>query len=95
MNSEDVAEAFEMIDALHAAKAAAAPALALLVAHGSAIGMTERDIRSTLALPVSVCKWLESPSVMCGDIDEELRQPPEPAPNGTELADVILRWCLT
>jgi len=93
MTAEDVAEAFKMIDALHAAKTAAAPALALLVAHGAAIGMSEREIRTAVALPVSVCKWLESPSTTCDD--SELRQPPAPAPDGNELADAILRWCLT
>jgi len=86
-----------MIDALHAAKTAAAPALALLVAHGSTVGVSEREIRTAVALPVSVCKWLESPSTTCGDIDLELRQQPAPAPapDGNELADAILRWCLT
>jgi hypothetical protein len=95
LTTEDVAEALAVIDALHAAKAAAAPALALLFTHGAALEMSQAEIRSALALPVSVCKWLESPSTMCGDIDAELRQPPAPAPNGTELAELILRWCLT
>jgi hypothetical protein len=91
LTTEDVAEALAVIDALHAAKAAAAPALALLFTHGAALEMSQAEIRSALALPVSVCKWLESPSTMCGD--SELRKPPAPAPDGNELADVILRWC--
>jgi len=63
------------------------------MAHGAAIGMSEREICTALALPVSVCKCLESPPETCGD--SELRQSPAPAPDVNQLAEKILRWCLT
>ncbi len=96
MTAEHVAEAFAMIDALHAAKLAAAPALALLVAHGAERGIDQAEIRRAVMLPAGVCKWLESPpSPMCDNIRDELQQPPLPAPDADELAALILRWCLT
>lgn len=96
MTAENVAKAFAMIDALHAARLAAAPALALLVAHGAERGIDQAEIRRVLALPAGVCKWLESPSPpMCDTIRDELHQPALPAPDGNELAELILRWCLT
>ena len=95
MTAEHVAEAFAMIDALHAARAAAAPALALLVAHGAERGIDEGEIRRALALPAGVCRWLEGPPPMCDTIRDELQQPPLPAPDADELAELILRWCLT
>ena len=95
MTAEHVAEAFAMIDALHAAKLAAAPALALLVAHGAERGIDQAEIRRAVMLPAGVCKWLESPPLMCDTIRDELHQPALPAPDADELADLILRWCLT
>jgi hypothetical protein len=62
VTTEHIAEAFAMIDALHAARLAAAPALALLVAHGADLGMSEREVRRAVMLPAGVCKWLESPA---------------------------------
>ena len=96
MTTEDVAEAFAAIDALHTAKAKAAPALALLLAHGDALEMKPTEIRRAIALPVTVCSWLESsPSAMCSTRRTELHQPALSAPDSDELADLILRWCLT
>ena len=95
MTADDLAKAFEMIDALHAARLAAAPALALLVAHGAERGIDEGEIRRALALPAGVCRWLEGPPPMCDTIRDELQQPPLPAPDADELAELILRWCLT
>ena len=96
MTAEHVAEAFAMIDALHAARLAAAPALALLVAHGAERGIDEAELRRAVMLPAGVCKWLESPAPpMCDTIRDELHQPALPAPDAYELAALILRWCLT
>ena len=96
MTAEHVAEAFAVIDALHAARLAAASALALLVAHGAERGIGEAEIRRAVMLPAGVCKWLESPAPpMCDTIRDELQQPPLPAPDADELAALILRWCLT
>jgi hypothetical protein len=96
MTADDLAEAFAMIDALHAARLAAAPALALLVAHGAERGIDQAEIRRAVMLPAGVCKWLESPAPpMCDTIRDELQQPPLPAPDADELAALILRWCLT
>ena len=95
MTAEHIAEAFAMIDSLPAARAAAAPALALLVAHGAERGIEEGEIRRALALPAGVCRWLEGPPPMCDTIRDELQQPPLPAPDADELAELILRWCLT
>jgi hypothetical protein len=55
MTAEDVAEAFAAIDALHTAKAKAAPPLALLLAHGDALDMKPIEIKRAIALPVAVC----------------------------------------
>ena len=95
MTAEHVAEAFAMIDRLHAARLAAAPALALLVAHGAERGIDEGEIRRALALPAGVCRWLEGPPPMCDTIRDELHQQALPAPDADELAALILRWCLT
>ena len=95
MTAEHIPEAFAMIDSLPAARAAAAPALALLVAHGAERGIDEGEIRRALALPAGVCRWLEGPPPMCDTIRDELQQPPLPAPDADELAELILRWCLT
>jgi len=95
MTAEHLAKAFEMIDRLHAARIAAAPALALLVAHGAERGIDQAEIRRAVMLPAGVCRWLEGPPLMCDTIREELEQPPLPAPDADELADLILRWCLT
>jgi hypothetical protein len=95
MTTENVAEGFRHDRRTARRPTCCSTGAGLLVAHGAERGIDQAEIRRAVMLPAGVCRWLEGPPPMCDTIRDELQQPPLPAPDTDELAELILRWCLT
>ena len=81
---EDVAAAFDRVDALLVAATAAAPAVALLAARAAERGITEAKLANHLRLTnTTVLRWLvrlEPAAAERIDLD------------GDDIAELVLRW---
>ena len=85
---QDIAEAFDLLDALLAAGAAAGPAMELLLATGEAQGISELRMFRQLQINATIVRWAQKLS-------------PDAVADRDELVDVgelLLAWarqCLT
>jgi hypothetical protein len=83
-NAEEIAAAFDRVDALLVAATAAAPAVALLAARAAERGITEAKLANHLRLTnTTVLRWLvrlEPAAAERIDLD------------GDDLAELVLRW---
>jgi hypothetical protein len=83
---EDVAAAFDRVDALLVAATAAAPAVALLAARAAERGITETKLANHLHLNPTVLRWLLrlAPDATTDRIELEAAD--------TDLAELVLKW---
>ena len=81
---EDVAAAFDRVDALLVAATAAAPAVALLAARAAERGITETKLANHLHLNPTVLRWVMKLEPAAADRSIDL--------DGDDLGEVLLRW---
>ena len=84
---EDVAAAFDRVDALLVAATAAAPAVALLAARAAERGISEAKLANHLRTNPTVLRWvlkLATDATADRSIDLEAAD--------TDLAELVLRW---
>ena len=81
--ADEIAAAFERVDALLVAATDAAPAVALLLARAKQNGVTEHQLAAHLCTPTSVLRWLLklAPDATADRIDL-----------GDDLGELLLRW---
>ena len=87
MNTADeIAAAFDRVDALLVAATAAAPAVALLLARAAENGVSETKLTNHLGLNATVLRWLLrlAPDATTDRIDLD--------GDDTDLAELVLRW---
>jgi hypothetical protein len=84
--ADEIAAAFNTVDALLEQATAAAPAVALLLARAQERGITERQLAAHLGLNATVVMWLLklAPDATANRIDLE--------GDDADLADLVLRW---
>ena len=86
-NAEEIAAAFDRVDALLLAATAAAPAVALLAARAAERGITEAKLANHLRTNPTVLRWvmkLEPAAAADRSIDLDGAD--------DDLADLLLRW---
>ena len=86
-NADEIAAAFERVDALLLAATAAAPAVALLAARAAERGISEAKLANHLHLNATVLKWVlrTAPDATTDrSIDLEAAD--------TDLAELVLKW---
>jgi hypothetical protein len=84
---EDVAAAFDRVDALLVAATAAAPAVALLAARAAERGISEAKLANHLHLNATVLKW-----VMRTGPDATTDRSIDLEAADDDLAELVLRW---
>ena len=85
--ADEIAAAFDRVDALLVAATAAAPAVALLAARAAERGISEAKLANHLHLNATVLKWvmkLEPDAATDRSIDLEAAD--------ADLAELVLRW---
>ena len=86
-NAEEIAAAFDRVDALLLAATAAAPAVALLAARAAERGISEAKLANHLHLNATVLKWVlrTAPDATTDrSIDLEAED--------DDIAELVLRW---
>ena len=86
-NAEEIAAAFDRVDALLVAATAAAPAVALLAARAAERGISEAKLANHLRTNPTVLRWVMK---LAADATGERRIELEAADD--ELAELVLRW---
>ena len=86
-NAEEIAAAFDRVDALLVAATAAAPAVALLAARAAERGITETKLANHLRLNATVLRWVMR---LAADATAERSIDLDGADD--DLADLLLRW---
>ena len=83
-NAEEIAAAFDRVDALLVAATAAAPAVALLAARAAERGITETKLANHLRLNATVLRWVMR---LAADATAERIDL-----DGDDIAELVLRW---
>jgi hypothetical protein len=86
-NAEEIAAAFDRVDALLVAATAAAPAVALLAARAAERGISESRLAAHLHLNATTMRWvmkLAADAITDRSIDLEAAD--------TDLAELVLKW---
>jgi hypothetical protein len=82
--ADEIAAAFDRVDALLVAATAAAPAVALLLARAAENGVSETKLTNHLRLNSTTARWVMklAPDATADRIDLD----------GDDLAELVLRW---
>ena len=82
--ADEIAAAFDRVDALLVAATAAAPAVALLLARAAENGVSETKLTNHLRLNSTTARWVMklAPDAAADRIDLD----------GDDLAELVLRW---
>jgi hypothetical protein len=86
-NAEEIAAAFDRVDALLVAATAAAPAVALLLDTAAANGIDEKTFAAHLRLNTTVLRWVMR---LAADATAERSIDLDAA--DADLAELVLRW---
>jgi len=85
-NADEIAAAFDTVDALLEQAAATAPAVALLLTRAQEQGVSEHQLAANLRTTTPVLRWLLklAPDATADRIDLD--------GDDADLADLVLRW---